>query len=891
MEKQIRNMNNIITLLNFWFLLDCLFLFSVSDACTTRSNVSVGVVIDRSSRVGKEQRVAIELAVRDFNDSCRLNMVLHIEDSHGNAASAAFDLASHTKLNAIVGLITLEEAAFLSQFQTPTKNIPIISLSPPSTSIVSPQQQTSPKKTRFFFQISPPNSYRTQCIASIVSRFRWKKVILIHEQGRSTAFSEGSGIFSRLSDSLRAVDSSIDHHFPFPRLSSMLDPNSFVERELKTVKSKNVKILVLGESSLEFAVILFEKAKLLGMMEKGYVWIVSDEIANLLDSLDSSVLLNMQGVIGLKTDYDDTNEYFREFKSKFRAKYGLEYPPEEEKSNPGLYSLRAYDAMHTLFEAFRKFPEGKIYDPIELSDKISSSDFQGLSGGISFENGFLSHKPIFRIFNVIGRGYREMATWSPDFGFSEELSSIFWPGGKKTVPTGRSMGSEENPMRIGVPANGAFKQFVHVIVTTDENGRNQTRIFGFSIDVFKAAVKLLPYDFHYVLIPYYGSYDEMVAEVHNKSLDGAVGDTEIMAERYAYASFTQPYIESGLQMVVTVKPGLKDSKTLPLRPFTMNMWLMLAAMSMSTGAIIWLSEYSTGNDQFTNDSFVGIIGSIMWFSVTIMSFSQRQNIKNGASQLVLAAWICVVFVVGASFTAVLSTMMTVPRIQPSFQEIDYLRNTNAAVGCNGNSFIVRYLIDVLHFKRENVRKIDSIDQYPKAFESGEIKAAFFVAPHAKIFLAEYCRGYTVSGPSIKLGGFGFVFPKGSQLETDISEAILRVTQSGYVNKLEQNMLQLCNCTSTPSTSITSELDDIRLDSGPFSGMFVVLGGTMVIAFIFAGARLVRESLMMKRIFVGAFLALIELWTIFGSTFFGHEIVENHINLGNGEMLEPNMVVV
>lgn len=115
-----------------------------------------------------------------------------------------------------------------------------------------------------------------------------------------------------------------------------------------------------------------------------------------------------------------------------------------------------------------------------------------------------------------------------------------------------------------------------------------------------------------------------------------------------------------------------------------------------------------------------------------------------------------VSVVVASFTAVLSSMMTVPRLEPSIQEIDYLRSSNAVVGCNGNSFICRYLTTVLNFKDNNIKKINSINEYPKAFESGEIKAAFFVAPHAKVFLAEHCNGYTISGPSFKLGGFGFV---------------------------------------------------------------------------------------------------------------------------------------
>ena len=115
-----------------------------------------------------------------------------------------------------------------------------------------------------------------------------------------------------------------------------------------------------------------------------------------------------------------------------------------------------------------------------------------------------------------------------------------------------------------------------------------------------------------------------------------------------------------------------------------------------------------------------------------------------------------IFVVGASFTAVLSSMMTVPRLEPSVREIDVLRSSNAAVGCNGNSFICDYLINVLNFKPNNIKRVKSIDDYPRALDNGEIKAAFFVVPHAKVFLATYCNGYIESGPRFKLGGFGFV---------------------------------------------------------------------------------------------------------------------------------------
>lgn len=200
----------------------------------------------------------------------------------------------------------------------------------------------------------------------------------------------------------------------------------------------------------------------------------------------------------------------------------------------------------------------------------------------------------------------------------------------------------------------------------------------------------------------------------------------------------------------------------------------------------------------------------------------------------LATWLFVIVVVTVCFTASLTSIITVQRIQSSVVSIEYLQRTNAAVGCNGNSFIVQYLINVLHFKPENIKKINSIKDYPEAFEKGEIQAAYFVAPHAKVFLAEYCQGYTTVGPRYKLGGFGFVFRKGSPLVNDISEAILKVSESGKIVELEKHMLSFSSCNSS---SIGISSGDASLGPEPFSGLFIISGCISAVAFLISIARL------------------------------------------------------
>ncbi|KAM3342051.1 glutamate receptor 2.7-like [Capsicum galapagoense] len=802
----------------------------------------IGAIIDPTTRVGKEQKVAMEMAVDDFNGqySKFSQLVFNFAYSHNPATSLATYLADKKQVHAILGPLTRQEAALFSDFDDEAyKGIPIISLNPAST--YSTVLLTGPPS---LIQMSNDVNSQMQCFAALIGYFKWRKVIALYEI--SNRFSNmDSGLITHLSDSLKVVDSSVEHHLAFPPLFSLSDSKSFIREELVKLRTRNVKVFVVLQCSLDFGLVLFEMAKELGMMEKDYVWIISDNMASLLDSVEPSFLLNMQGVIGFKANVNEKTESFREFNVKFRRKYRSEYPEDEGYPSPSLYALKAYDATWATAKAMQELSKS---NSIELVKNILLSDFEGLSGNVSFKNGKLYQNQTYRIINVFGKSYREVSFWSPEFGFSEvlaeyngvklktgngiqgDLGSILWPGGTQTVPKGWTIGGQGKPLKIGVPARGAFNQFVSVNFNQE---RNKTTIGGFSVHVFEVVVKQLPYHLPYVLVPFNGTYDEMVIGVSNKSLDAAVGDTDILADRYAYAEFSQPYIDSGLVMVVTERPRLKIHRFIVIKAFELKLWILLVVMNMSTGVVIWLNEYVNGNPDFS-DPFPQLIGSMLWFSVTFLSFSQRESIKSNLSRLVLATWLCVVVVVAACFTAKLSSIMTVPRLEPSVLNVDYLLKTNAAVGCNGNSFIVKYLVN-LQFKPENIKKISSISDYPKAFEKGEISAAFLVAPHAKVFLAKYCRGYTKSGTVFKLAGFGFVFPKGSPLAIDISEAVLKVSQSGEINQLEEQMLISSNC-SSPS----AEVQGPGLGPELFSGPLLISGVICGTVFLISVARLVRK---------------------------------------------------
>lgn len=62
--------------------------------------VNIGAVIDFKSRVGKEQKTAMEIAVQDVNrQSCYYKLVLNFNDSHSNPSRARKVAAGKVLLN------------------------------------------------------------------------------------------------------------------------------------------------------------------------------------------------------------------------------------------------------------------------------------------------------------------------------------------------------------------------------------------------------------------------------------------------------------------------------------------------------------------------------------------------------------------------------------------------------------------------------------------------------------------------------------------------------------------------------------------------------------------------------------------------------------------------
>ncbi|KAA8523960.1 hypothetical protein F0562_010609 [Nyssa sinensis] len=394
----------------------------------------VGAILDYSFRIGKEEKVAMEMAIDDFFNHTNQSFILQLKYSQGEPIKAALfpspplvaatDLINTQRVQAIVGPRTWEEASLVAEVGSQS-NVPVLSLADPT-----PPWAT--KRWPFLIQASPSQQAQIKAVAAVVQSWGWRRVILIYEDTDSAAI----GVIPHLPGALQEVGAEISHFVAIPPLAS-----SSLSEELEKLNRQQCRVFVV-HSSLPLALTLFETAKKMKMkmMEKDYVWITTNSTASLVHSIinKATAISSMQGVLGVMSNFPETGPEFQDFHPRFRRKFSAEHP-EEDNYEPGIFALQAYDARWAVALAMMETNESGQ----QLFDKILLTDFNGLSGEIQFTEQKLAPGNVFLIINVIGKSYRELGFWSDGgLGFSESIDEgaiynadienllqVFWPGG------------------------------------------------------------------------------------------------------------------------------------------------------------------------------------------------------------------------------------------------------------------------------------------------------------------------------------------------------------------------------------------------------------------------------------------------------------------------------
>ncbi|CAI9764829.1 unnamed protein product [Fraxinus pennsylvanica] len=770
-------------------------------------NFQVGVVLDLDSPVGRTGQDCLSWALSDFYSFHRnytTKLVLHLWDSKEtviDAAAATLDLLQNVKVDAIIGPQKSTQANFVMDLGDRAR-VPILSFSATSPSLIP--------RTHYFVQTAQSDADQVEAIASIVEAFSWNQVVIIYED---TEY--GNGIIPHLSNALQEVNARVSHRSAFPKSAT----DDYICKELEKMMTMQTRVFVVHMSQ-RVGARLFLKSKELGMMNNGYAWIVTTGLTDLFSLMDSDVAEAMQGVLGVKP-LIPKRKARDGFTHRWNAK-SLQADGNIKPTEVSIFGLWAYDTLWALAMAAERvgnkhliaikngvdsnsefpFSLGVSETGPKLLKEILRTRFEGLAGVFHLADGQLVQTP-YQIVNVVGKSERQVGIWSPSHGISKEVilnvstsystskenfRRIVWPGNSEIAPKGWEFPVSGKKLRIGVSEKSGFNEFLKVARDPQSNA---IEVSGYFKEVFDSVMAALPYSVPYEYALYHfensdgsnaGSYNDLVYQVSlQKKYDAALGDITITSNRSIYVDFTFPYAAGGVASVVPIKYDDGNDKWTILQPLTKELWLMSATFYIFTGLSIWILGKRI--DANCRDSAGQQCGMICCFP-----FFPGQGIEGNLICLVLVTWAFVANLLISTYTASLSSRLTVQRLQPAATDVMELIRSRNYIGCQEGSFLVDFLKG-LGFEESKIRTYKSTrdcdEALTKGSSNGGISAYFDVLPHIMLFLSEFCGKYMIVGPTYRTGGFAFAFPKGLPLVADVSRAIIQLTENGTIVEIGQ----------------------------------------------------------------------------------------------------------
>ncbi|KAB1993898.1 hypothetical protein ES319_D13G063800v1 [Gossypium barbadense] len=843
-------MSLLMTMINLVLLLSIFILFVQvfpEEAALRPNVVNVGAIFSFDTINGKVAKVAMKAAEDDINSDPSIlggrKLFVALHDSNYSSFLSFIGALQfmETDTVAIIGPQSSVMAHVLSHLANEL-HVPLLSFTALDPGL-------SPLQYPFFVQTAPNDEFQMIAIAEMVSYFGWAEVIAVFSDDNQNR----NGIIM-LDDQLAERRCRISYKATLP--PDPMAKRSDVLRELAKIQMMESRVIVLNTFS-KTGLLVFEVAKSLGMMEKGYVWIASTWLSTVLDStspLKPETANSIRGALTLRPHTADSKRK-RDFISRWNqlsnGSIGL---------NP--YGLFAYDTVWMIARAVKLlFDQGgnisfsnderlisltgmdlnlsalSIFDGgKQLLKNVIETKMTGLTGPVRFNQDRFLINPSYDIINTVETGYRQVGYWSNHSGLSivppetlygkkpnrsssnQHLDSVVWPGGETIKPRGWVFPNNGRELRIVVPNRVSYRDFVSVV-----NGTNKVQ--GYCIDVFLAAIKLMPYAVPYRFIPYGNghenpSYYELVSKIAAGVFDGAVGDIAIVTDRTRIVDFTQPYIESGLVVVASVKKISSNPWSFS-RPFTPSMWAVTAAFFLIVGSVVWVLEHRI-NDEFRGSPRQQIV-TILTFSFSTMFFSHRENTVSTLGRLVLIIWLFVVLIINSSYTASLTSILTVQQLSSPIKGIDTLISSSERIGFQIGSFAERYLTEELGIPKSRLVQLGSPEDYARALEKRQVAAVVDERPYVDLFLSDRCE-FSIRGQEFSKRAWGFAFPRDSPLAIDMSTAMLALSENGELQKIHDKWLSRSACSSEKSEDEAEQLD---LQS--FWGLFLICGIACVLA--------------------------------------------------------------
>lgn len=327
-------------------------------------------------------------------------------------------------------------------------------------------------------------------------------------------------------------------------------------------------------------------------------------------------------------------------------------------------------------------------------------------------------------------------------------------------PTLVSAQSEPEPIRVGITEVPPF-------VMKSDTGEWE----GISIDLWRQVSEHMGRQYEWVPL----SFSELLGQVESGQIDVAVGALTMTAEREAAFDFTHPFYQTGLSIAIPAAPeqGLITSLLSLLSWEFLSVVVSLGALLLGVGFVLWLFERKRNPEQFGGSSAEGIGSGFWWAAVTMTTVGYGDKAPVSLTgRIVALVWMFAGLIMVASFTAAITSSLTVSNLRSQIQGPDDL--IQARVATIANTASERYL------QERGIRH----SEYPdltsamQSVAGGSTDAVVYdraLLQYRNLQLGS--DRLTLLPATFQKQLYALALPTGSPLRAPISEQVLKVTEA------------------------------------------------------------------------------------------------------------------
>ncbi|XP_058614197.1 glutamate receptor 4b isoform X6 [Onychostoma macrolepis] len=549
-----------------------------------------------------------------------------------------------------------------------------------------------------------------------------------------------------------------------------------------------------------------------------------------------------------------------------------EYPGSD--APPKYTSALTYDGVMVMAEAFRNLRRQKVdisrrgnagdclanpaapwNQGIDMERTLKQVRLQGLTGNVQFDHYGRRVNYTMDVFELKSNGPRRIGYWN-------DADKLVLTQDQALLPNETS-GMENRTVVVTTIMEGPYV----MLKKNWEMYEGNEQYEGYCVDLAYEIAKHIGFKYKISIVPdgKYGARDPetkiwngMVGELVYGKAEIAVAPLTITLVREEVIDFSKPFMSLGISIMIKKPQKSKPGVFSFLDPLAYEIWMCIVFAYIGVSVVLFLvsrfspyewhtEEPEEGTDGLPSDqppNEFGIFNSL-WFSLgAFMQQGCDISPRSLSGRIVGGVWWFFTLIIISSYTANLAAFLTVERmVSPIESAEDLAKQTDIAYGTLDSGSTKEF------FRRSKIAVYEKMWSYMKSAEptvftkttaegvarvrKSKGKYAFLLESTMNEYTEQRkpCDTMKVGG-NLDSKGYGVATPKGSQLRTPVNLAVLKLSESGILDKLK-NKWWYDKGECGPKDSGSKDKSSQALSLSNVAGVFYILVGGLGLAMLVA----------------------------------------------------------